>query len=193
MKKRRTERIAQLGLLTALALIASYIELLIPLPVGIPGVKLGLANLIIVWSVYTLKPMEALAVNVMRILLAGFMFGNLSMILYSLAGAGLSFLCMCLAKKSGAFSIIGVSVIGGITHNIGQLAAAMLVLETASLAYYGPVLLLSGLATGFLIGTVTEEVKKRTPFKPELRPELKKKFGLHIFSICFNIRTDLSL
>lgn len=166
MKKRRTERIAQLGLLTALALIASYIELLIPLPVGIPGVKLGLANLIIVWSVYTLKPMEALAVNVMRILLAGFMFGNLSMILYSLARAGLSFLCMCLAKKSGAFSIIGVSVIGGITHNIGQLAAAMLVLETASLAYYGPVLLLSGLATGFLIGTVTEEVKKRTPFKP---------------------------
>ena len=166
MKKRRTERIAQLGLLTALALIASYIELLIPLPVGIPGVKLGLANLIIVWSVYTLKPMEALAVNVMRILLAGFMFGNLSMTLYSLAGAGLSFLCMCLAKKSGAFSIIGVSVIGGITHNIGQLAAAMLVLETASLAYYGPVLLLSGLATGFLIGTVTEEVKKRTPFKP---------------------------
>jgi len=166
MKKRRTERIAQLGLLTALALIVSYIELLIPLPVGIPGVKLGLANLIIVWSVYTMQPVEALAVNIMRILLAGFMFGNLSVILYSLAGAGLSFLCMYLAKRSGAFSLIGVSIIGGITHNIGQLVVAMLVLETASLAYYGPVLLLSGLVTGFLIGTVTEEVKKRIPSKP---------------------------
>lgn len=166
MRNQRAERLAQLGLLTALALIASYIEFLIPLPVGIPGVKLGLANLIIVWALYSLKPGETVAVNGMRILLVGFLFGNLSMILYSLAGAFLSFVCMYLAKKSGLFSVVGVSVIGGITHNIGQLAAAVLALETVSLVYYGPVLLLSGLATGFLIGIITEEVRKRLPSKP---------------------------
>lgn len=166
MRNHRTEKLAQLGLLTALALIASYIELLIPLPIGIPGVKLGLANLIIVWALYTLRPGEALAVNGMRILLVGFLFGNLSMILYSLAGAALSFVCMYFAKQSGLFSVIGVSVIGGIAHNIGQILVAMLVLETVSLVYYGPVLLLSGLATGFLIGIITEEVRKRLPVKP---------------------------
>lgn len=166
MRNGRAERLAQLGLLTALALIASYIEFLIPLPIGIPGVKLGLANLVIVWALYTLRPGEALTVNVMRIFLVGFLFGNLSMILYSLAGALLSFACMYLARKSSLFSVIGVSVIGGIAHNVGQLVVAMLVLETVSLVYYGPVLLLSGLATGFLIGIITEEIRKRLPGKP---------------------------
>lgn len=166
MRNHKTEKIAQLGFLTALALIASYIEMLIPLPIGIPGVKLGLANLIIVWTLYTLKPGEVLAVNGMRILLVGFLFGNLSMTLYSLAGAVLSFVCMCAAKKSGLFSVIGVSVVGGVAHNIGQIIVAMLVLETAHLIYYAPVLLLSGVATGFLIGIITEEVRKRLPAKP---------------------------
>lgn len=166
MRKHRTEKIARLGLLTALALIASYIDFLIPLPIGIPGVKLGLANLVIVWALYTLRPGEALAVNGMRILLVGFLFGNLSMILYSLAGALLSFTCMYFAKKSDLFSVVGVSVAGGIAHNIGQLIVAMLVLETVSLIYYGPVLLAAGLATGFLIGIITEEVRKRLPAEP---------------------------
>lgn len=165
MRSKKTEKIAKLGLLTALALIASYIEFLIPLPIGIPGVKLGLANLVIVWALYTLKPQEALVVNAMRIFLAGFLFGNLSMILYSLAGASLSFACMYLAKRSGLFSVVGISIIGGITHNLGQLIVAVMVLETVSLIYYGPVLLLSGLLTGFLIGIVTEEVRKRLPIK----------------------------
>lgn len=165
MRNHKTEKIAKLGLLTALALIASYIECLIPLPIGIPGVKLGLANMVTVWALYTLKPEEALAVNIMRIFLAGFLFGNLSMILYSLAGAALSFACMYLAKKSNLFSVVGVSIIGGITHNLGQLIVAVLVLETVSLIYYGPILLLSGLVTGFLIGIITEEVRKRLPVK----------------------------
>lgn len=163
MRNGRTQRIAQLGLLTALALIASYIELLVPIPIGIPGVKLGLANLVVVWALYALTPKEALVVNGMRILLSGFLFGNLSMILYSLAGASLSFLCMYLAKRQGSFSIMGVSILGGVSHNIGQLIVAMLALETVSLAYYGPVLLLAGLATGFVIGIVSREVLKRVP------------------------------
>ncbi len=161
MKKNDTKKIAQLGLLTALALIASYVELLIPVLPGVPGVKLGLANLVILWALYSLRPAEALLINVMRILLVGFLFGSLSMILYSLAGAALSFACMYAAKRSGVFAMMGVSVIGGVTHNLGQLLVAMAVLETASLIYYGPVLLASGVITGFLIGIVTQEVKKR--------------------------------
>lgn len=166
MKRQYTKRLARLGLLTALALIAGYVELLIPIPMGIPGVKLGLANLVVVWALYDLSPKEALAVNGIRILLGGFLFGNLSMILYSLAGALLSFVCMLATKKSNAFSIVGVSIVGGITHNVGQLLVAMTVLETVNLVYYGPVLLIAGVITGFFIGMVTEEVRKRLPAQP---------------------------
>ena len=135
-----------MGLLTALGLIIGYIEFLIPIPLGIPGVKPGFSNIVIVWALYSLGP-----------------FGNFSMILYSLAGAAVSFLCMCLAKKSGLFSMTGVSMIGGVMHNMGQLLVAMAVLETVSLVYYGPVLLAAGVITGLLIGIVTGEVKKRIP------------------------------
>ena len=165
MKRRNTQHLAQLGLLTALALTAGYIELLIPVPIGIPGIKLGLANLMIVWALYALGPADALAVNGIRILLSGLLFGNLSMILYSLAGASLSFVCMHGAKKSGRFSMTGVSIIGGVTHNAGQLLTAVLVLETKSLLYYGPVLLAAGLITGMLIGIVAGEVQKRVRLK----------------------------
>ena len=152
-----------MGLLTALGLIIGYIEFLIPIPLGIPGVKPGFANIVIVWALYSLGPWEALTINGMRIFLSGFLFGNFSMILYSLAGAAVSFLCMCLAKKSGLFSMTGVSMIGGVMHNMGQLLVAMAVLETVSLVYYGPVLLAAGVITGLLIGIVTGEVKKRLP------------------------------
>ena len=152
-----------MGLLTALGLIIGYIEFLIPIPLGIPGVKPGFANIVIVWALYSLGPWEALMINGMRIFLSGFLFGNFSMILYSLAGAAVSFLCMCLAKKSGLFSMTGVSMIGGVMHNMGQLLVAMAVLETVSLVYYGPVPLAAGVITGLLIGIVTGEVKKRIP------------------------------
>lgn len=152
-----------MGLLTALGLIIGYIEFLIPIPLGIPGVKPGFANIVIVWALYSLGPWEALMINGMRIFLSGFLFGNFSMILYSLAGAAVSFLCMCLAKKSGLFSMTGVSMIGGVMHNMGQLLVAMAVLETVSLVYYGPVLLAAGVITGLLIGIVTGDVKKRIP------------------------------
>lgn len=152
-----------MGLLTSLGLIAGYIEFLIPIPLGIPGVKPGFANIVVVWALYTLGPAEALIINGMRIFLSGFLFGNFSMILYSLAGAAVSFCCMCLAKKSGLFSMAGVSIVGGVMHNVGQLLVAMAVLETVNLIYYGPVLLIAGVITGLLIGIVTGEVKKRVP------------------------------
>ena len=154
----RTGKIAYMGLLTALALIVSYVEFLIPIPIGIPGVKPGLANLVVVWALYTLRPGEALLINMLRIFLSGFLFGNLSMILYSLAGALVSFLCMYLVKRSGLLQVVGVSIAGGIMHNMGQLA-----LETGSLVYYAPVLVLAGAVTGSVIGIVSREVLRRVP------------------------------
>ena len=158
-----TIRLTQLALLTTVALIIFVIEANIPPLTSVPGVKMGLANIVIVWALYTLTPVEAFCVNMMRIFLSGFLFGNLSMILYSLSGAIVSFLTMLLAKKSGAFSIYGVSMVGGVMHNVGQLFMAMLVLESVNLIYYGPVLLVAGVITGLLIGVVSAEVKKRVP------------------------------
>lgn len=150
-----------MGLFTALAMILGYVEALIPIPIGIQGVKLGLANLVVVFSIYALNPGEALLINVARIVLVGFSFGNLSMLIYSLAGGIVSFLAMVLAKGSKRFSIYGVSIFGGVFHNVGQLAVAMVVLETTSLLYYGPVLLIAGLVTGLLIGILSGEILKR--------------------------------
>lgn len=161
MKKNRRTKAAYLGVFTALALIFSYIETLIPFQIGIPGVKLGLANLIIVIALYKMRVKDALALSVVRILLAGFLFANLFSIIYSLAGGVLSLAVMAFLKKRGTFSVIGVSVAGGVFHNIGQLLVAMFVVETFSVAYYVPVLLVAGVITGCLIGIVSNEMLKR--------------------------------
>lgn len=150
-----------MGLFTALAMIFGYVEALLPISVGIPGVKLGLANIVIVFALYRVKPSEAFLINLVRIVLVSLMFGNLSVMLYSLAGGIVSFCAMILLKRTGKFSIYGVSIAGGVFHNAGQLVMAMLVLETRALVYYGPVLLLSGLITGLVIGITAKEVLKR--------------------------------
>lgn len=159
--KIKTKKLALMGLFTALAMIFGYVEAILPISVGIPGVKLGLANIVIVFALYRLKPSEAFFINIIRIILVNFMFGNLSVMLYSLSGGLLSFAVMVLLKKTDKFSIYGVSIAGGVFHNIGQLIVAMLVLETSSLIYYGPALLLSGLITGLVIGITAKEVLKR--------------------------------
>ena len=153
----KTRKIAYLGVFLALALILSYVESLIPFYFGIPGVKLGLTNLIVVVMLYCTGTKEAFGVSVARILLAGFLFGNLFSILYSLAGGVLSFIVMYLLKKTGRFHVISVSVTGGISHNIGQLIAAAFVVETYDIFYYMPFLLIAGVATGFLIGMLAQE------------------------------------
>lgn len=155
------QRVAYFGMFTALALIFSYVETLIPIHFGIPGVKLGLANLIIVVALYKMKLWETCTLSIVRIVLSGFMFGSLSSILYSLAGGVLSLIAMSLLKKTGKFSVMGVSIAGGVSHNIGQLIIAMLVVETFSVSYYFPVLLISGLITGAVIGVVAGEMLKR--------------------------------
>ena len=159
--KNKRGRVAVFGVFTALALIFSYVELLIPLNFGIPGAKLGLANLVIIIVLYKTDWKEALLLSVVRIVLAGFLFGNLFGILYSLAGGILSLAVMALLKRSGAFSIIGVSMAGGVSHNVGQLIMAMLVVETYAVGYYLPVLLIAGLITGTLIGIAGREMLKR--------------------------------
>lgn len=154
-------RAAYFGVFTALALMFSYIETLIPVQFGIPGIKLGLANLMIVIMLYKRNAKDALLLSVVRILLSGFLFGNLSSILYSLVGGILSLCVMTLLKKKGGFSVIGVSVAGGVTHNVGQLIVAMLVVETYQVGYYFPILLVAGVLTGMGIGIVSQEVLKR--------------------------------
>lgn len=154
-------RVAFFGVFVALALIFSYVESLIPIQIGIPGVKLGLANLIIVIALYKMSLREAYLLSVTRVVLSGFIFGNLFSILYSLAGGLLSLSVMALLKKHGDFSVIGVSIAGGVSHNIGQLAVAMVVVETFSVAYYIPVLLMAGLITGLLIGITAHEMLRR--------------------------------
>lgn len=155
---------AYFGVFTSLALILSYVETLIPISFGIPGIKLGLANLVIVIVLYTYGGKEAFLLSVTRILLSGFLFGNLSMILYSMAGGVFSLANMVLLRRTGGFSIQGVSIAGGVFHNIGQLLLAMMIVETYQVWYYFPILLVSGLVTGLLIGIVSSEVLKRTDF-----------------------------
>ena len=154
-------KVAYFGVFTALALIFSYVESLIPIHMGIPGVKLGLANLIVVIALYKMSIKEAYILSVVRIVLAGFMFGNLFAILYSLAGGMLSLTIMCILKKTNRFSVFGVSMAGGVFHNVGQLVMAIIVLESVSIGYYFPVLLISGLLTGFVIGVIAHEIIKR--------------------------------
>ena len=154
-------RVAYFGVFTALALIFSYVETLIPVNLGIPGVKLGLANLIIVVALYKMRLSEAYLLSVVRILLAGFIFGNYFSIIYSLAGGLLSLTVMALLKKWGVFSLQGISIAGGVFHNIGQLIVAAVVVETFSVTYYFPVLLVAGLLTGLVIGIVAEMMLKR--------------------------------
>ena len=154
---RLRNKVAYLGIFLALALICSYVESLIPFYFGIPGVKLGLTNVVIVLLLYCVGTKEAFCVSVLRIVLAGFLSGNMFSILYSSAGGVLSFLVMVLLKRTGKFSVLPVSVSGGIFHNIGQIVVAALVVENYNIFYYLPVLLIAGFLTGFLIGIAAKE------------------------------------
>ena len=157
----KTNKIAFLGLVVALAFVLSYIEFLLPLNIGIPGAKVGLANLVVMVALYTLGTKNAFILSVVRVVLVGLTFGNLAMMMYSLAGAGLSFLAMVIAKKTKLLSITGVSVLGGVCHNLGQIIVAMFVLETASLVYYLPFLIAIGTISGVVIGILSGMIISR--------------------------------
>ena len=155
------KKTVELGFFLALALILGYVESLIPFSFGIPGIKLGLPNLIVVLLLYQGEgnAKEALLVNMLRIVLSGFLFSNLYTILYALAGALLSFVAMIAGKRLNCFSMIGVSVLGGVFHNIGQIVVAMFVVETFYVGYYLPFLIVAGTVTGAVLGVAAMELR----------------------------------
>ncbi len=156
-----SKSIATYGVLIALAFILSYIESIIPVPIPIPGIKLGLANLVVLTGLYTMGAKEAFVLSMIRIILVGFTFGNPSTMLFSLGGGILSWLLMTLFYKTKLFSLVGVSIIGGLSHNIGQILVAMCVVSNTMLIYYLPFLLLSGAVTGTMIGILGSIIVSR--------------------------------
>lgn len=148
------------GIFATLALIFSYIERLIPLDIGVPGVKLGLSNIIVIIALYTLGTKYALGINVFRIFVGGLLFSGVFGIAYSLAGGLLSFAVMYGLKKTQLFSIVGVSMAGGVFHNIGQILMAALVIANVKIMLYMPVLIISGMITGILIGILSYNLVK---------------------------------
>lgn len=159
----KTKKIAQIGMLIALAFVLSYLETLLPIRLGIPGIKLGLSNLVVLFCLYRLGTKTAFCMAVVRIVLTGITFGNFSTMMYSLAGGILSFSVMYSLKKSGKFSVQGVSVAGGVAHNIGQLIVAAIMLGNKMLAYYMPFLLVAGVVAGVAIGLLGDIIIKRVP------------------------------
>lgn len=158
----KASKVAQYGLIAALALVLSYLESLVP-SLGVPGVKLGLPNIAIVFALYRLGWRDACIISLVRVFLVFLLFGNGAGLAYSLAGAALSLSLMGLLKKTGRFSSVGVSVAGGVAHNAGQILVAMALLETARLAWYLPVLWISGTVAGVLIGIVSGVLVERVP------------------------------
>lgn len=156
----RSQKISYCAVFTALAMIFSYVEAILPINFGVPGMKLGLANLVIVAGLYYLNEKDVLIISVTRILLMGLLFGNGMSLIYSLTGGMLSYLIMILMKKKTNLSVLMISIGGGITHNIGQLIAASLVVSNFHIFYYFPALLIAGTITGLLIGIVSERILK---------------------------------
>ena len=148
------KRVAFLGIFCALALIMGYLESLIPFNFGIPGMKLGLANIVIVFALYYMTPLDAVLINIARIIINGLLFGSVFSIIFSIFGALFSFALMLVLMKTKKFSIIGVSAAGGVAHNIGQLVVACFVVGAVEVIYYVPVLIITGLITGLLMGVV---------------------------------------
>ncbi|HBM46317.1 MAG TPA: heptaprenyl diphosphate synthase [Lachnoclostridium sp.] len=155
------EKVALYGILIALAFIFSYVEALIPLPMPVPGMKLGLANLVNVVGLYTVGAAGTIAVGLIRIVMVGFTFSNPGSMLYALSGGVLSLAAMALAKKMDWFDKTGVSILGGVCHNIGQLSMAAWITGTASVFSYLPVLLVAGVITGAVIGLLGGLVTER--------------------------------
>ena len=148
---------ARIGLMASLALIFSYVEAIIPYSPGVPGIKLGIANIVTVIALYKYGKKDAVCVSVIRIVIAGFLFNGM---LYSLAGAAVSLAGMIGLKKTGLFSVVGVSMAAGVLHNLGQLLVAAALIEDLRIFFYFPVLLFSGIAAGILVGIASAMILK---------------------------------
>lgn len=159
---KKTKRLVLLAMLTAVAMILSYVESLLP-SVGIPGVKMGLANIAVIFALFRFGWKEAAALSLVRVVLVSLLFGSVGAMLYSLAGAVLSLAVMALLRRIDRFSTVGISVAGGVAHNAGQILMAMLILQTRQLLGYLPVLAVSGIAGGVLTGLAAALLIRRIP------------------------------
>ena len=157
----RTKKITQMGLLLATALVLSYLESLLPVVIAVPGVKIGLANIITMLLLYQYGGRRAFLFMVVRVVLSGFLFSGMAGIVYSLAGGICCIVVMELIRKIPYCSILGVSMAGAVSHNFGQILVAWLVMANSHILYYFPVLCISGLITGILIGLLSDILWKR--------------------------------
>ena len=157
----KIKKLALLSLSIALAMVLSFVESQIPAFVAIPGVKMGLPNIVVVFALYKLGWKDAMLISGIRVFLVALLFGSAASLFYSLAGAVLSFLGMLLLKKTDRFSCTAVSVAGGVLHNVGQIAMACIILETDVIRYYLPFLILSGTLAGIAIGVVSAILVRR--------------------------------
>ena len=154
-------QITTMGMLVALAMVLGFVETLIPINLGIPGMKLGLATIVVVLALFLFDIKTAVVVSILRIILIAMTFGNMSMMFYSIAGASLSLLSMIAISKIKSFSLISVSIVGGIMHNVGQIICAAFVVRTNGVFTYLPVLMIAGLVSGALIGIVAGLISVR--------------------------------
>ena len=159
---KKTKRLVLLAMLTAVAMILSYVESLLT-QIGIPGVKMGLANIAVIFALFRFGWKEAAALSLVRVLLVSLLFGSVGAMLYSLAGAVLSLAVMALLRRIDRFSTVGISVAGGVAHNAGQILMAMLILQTKQLLVYLQVLAVSGIAGGVLTGLAAALLIRRIP------------------------------
>ena len=157
---KRVRRVAYDGLFAALAFGFTYVEFLLPIDVGVPGIKLGLANVVSLFVLYRVGLVDAAAVNLVRIILAGFLF-NAAAMPYSLSGAALSLLVMVLLKKSDRFSPTGVSVAGAVAHNLGQVICSAVLMRTTAIVWYFFVLVITGLVGGCIVGLLAAWIMRR--------------------------------
>lgn len=157
----KTKKVAFLGMCIALSMVLSYFESLIPPLMAVPGVKMGLPNIVMVFMLYKVGAKDTAIVSILRVVLVGILFGTPLSMIYSLAGAALSLIGMIILKKTNLFAPVTVSVVGGILHNVGQIATACFVMDTAEIAYYLPVLLITGTIAGILIGLCAAMILKR--------------------------------
>lgn len=160
----KTKNITRYAILVSAALILGYVESLIPVFAAVPGVKVGLANIVVVFALYKMGNKAAAIISALRIFLSALLFGNMFAMLYSFSGATLSLLSMIILKKTDKFSVITVSIVGAVMHNLGQIIAAMFVLQTKELIYYMAPLTVSGVAAGAVIGVVGAIVCERVKF-----------------------------
>ncbi|MCD8355776.1 MAG: Gx transporter family protein [Clostridia bacterium] len=159
----KTKRLALYGMLAALALVLSYIEAMVPAFFAVPGMKLGLTNLVVLVALYRMDAKSAMIINFVRIALTSILFGTVVSLWYSLAGGLLSGIVMILLKRTGKFQPLTVSVAGGVMHNVGQILVAMVVMQTNAIAWYLLVLWISGIAAGAVIGILGSWMLSRLP------------------------------